>query len=209
MRRIVLALALAATSLAAAPAQQSSTPFLDSKGNYHIETAEIDSNFENGDFTMPRKVHLTRPGTDATADRAHGNSKQGLATLQGNVVVHDSGSAPEAGGLPYSGSGPATLTCDTLDIDSHAKKYTADGNVHFTQGTRHGTADHGVLDRGNNELTLTGNVHLADGDQSMSAESVEYNLVTRSAKIVGAPVMLTQPAPSRNQPAPSPSAKKK
>ena len=194
MRRFVFALAVVVTTVAAAPKSQATTPFLDSKGNYHIETAEIDSNFTSGDFTMPQHVHLTRPGTDATADRAHGNSKHGTATLQGNVVVHDSGNAPEAGNLPYQGSGPATLTCDKLSIDSKAKKYTADGNVHFTQGTRHGTADHGVLDRGNNELTLTGNVHLADGDSTMAANSVEYNLVTREAKIVGAPVKLSQPA---------------
>lgn len=209
MRRAALALGLAvlcgATAFAATP---SSSPgaILDSPGNYRIETDTETANVETGAFTMPHRVKFSRPGTDAVADRADGNYKQGTASLRGNVVVHDSGNASEAGESAYRGNGPATLTCDRLDVDSKAKTYTAIGNVHFTQGSRSGTSERAVLDRGNSTLKMEGRVRLADGPSTMTAEVLDYNLNTKDVRVSGAPIVITQPVPSSAPGTPRPSA---
>jgi lipopolysaccharide export system protein LptA len=197
---VALSCGAAAPAPAAAPAAASnglSTP------DYQIQTSETHWDFNTGEFTMPHRVRFRRPGTDAVGDKANGNSKQGTATLIGSVVVHDSGNASEAGDAAYRGSGPATLTCDKLEIDSKAKLYTATGNVHFSQGARTGTADHAVLNRANGMLHLDGNVHLSENGSTLSAENVDYNLNTKQADVHGNPATMTQPA---NQPAPPPSA---
>lgn len=164
--------------------------------DYRIETDQTHWNFSSGDFTMPHRVRFFRPGTDAVGDRATGNSKRGTATLIGNVTVHDNGNAPEAsGGGAYNGSGVATLTCDQLEIDSKQRIYTASGNVHFSQGSRTGTAQRGVLDRGSGKLLLTGDVKLTDAGSTMTANVVNYNLNTKDVDVTGAPLVIKQPLP--------------
>jgi lipopolysaccharide export system protein LptA len=180
--------------------------------DYKIETDETHWNFNTGAFTMPHRVKFFRPGTDATSDKAVGNSKAGTATLTGDVVVHDTGDAPEAGSEhAYHGNGPATLTCDVLDIDSKAKLYTAIGHVHFKQGSRTGVADKGILDKGTGLLHLEGAVILHDGDSSLAAKDVNYNLNTKDVDVVGAPVIIKEPVPTKAPSAstPAPKAKKK
>ena len=192
-------LSCGAPAPAAAPSQNGlSTP------DYRIETSETHWNFNTGEFTMPHRVRFSRPGTDAVGDKANGNSKQGTATLIGSVVVHDSGNANEAGDAAYKGSGPATLTCDKLEIDSKAKLYTATGNVHFSQGARTGISERAVLNRANGTLHLEGNVHLSENGSTLSADSVDYNLNTKDADVHGNPAAMTQPA--NQAPAASPSA---
>ncbi len=205
-----LSLALSCGSFAFARQQPSAPAGGLATPDYRIETNETHWNFNSGDFTMPHRVRFYRPGTDAVGDKANGNSKRGTATLIGDVVVHDSGNATEAGDAAYSGSGPATLTCDQLDIDSKAKLYTATGHVHFAQGTRTGTSDRAVLNRGNGTLHLEGgNVRLTDNGSTLSAQSVDYNLNTKDAEVHGAPAVMTQPANQQTAPAPvkSPAAK--
>ena len=161
--------------------------------DYRIETDSTNWNFTSGDFTMPHRVHFLRPGTDAVADRANGNSKRGTATLYGNVVVHDSGNATEAGDAAYHGNGPATLNCDQLDLDTRAKLYTATGHVHFNQGSRSGTADKAILDRSSGKLHLEGDVHLTDNGSTLSAGVVDYDLNNKNAEVHGNPAVMTQP----------------
>ncbi len=200
-----LAVWLAAVSgsvaLAAAPPDQApgglATP------DYRIQTDETHWNFNSGDFTMPHRVHFLRPGTDAVGDKANGNSKRGTATLIGNVVVHDNGNATEAGDPAYRGSGPATLTCDQLDIDSKAKLYTATGHVHFNQGTRSGTSDKAILNRGTGKLHLEGSVHLTDNGSTLSAATVDYDLNSKDAEVNGSPAVMTQPVSPAPAPAPA------
>ena len=204
-----LALACGSTALAAAPARPatprpapaSSAPGLQTAA-YRIETNETKANFNTGDFTMPNKVRFYRPGTDAIGDRAQGNSKRGTVSLFGNVVVHDSGNASEASDAAYKGSGPATLTCDQLDVDSKARMYTAIGHFHFSQGTRTGSADRALLDRNAGTLHLEGNVHLSDNGSTISANIVDYNLNTKDVQTHGSPTIMTQPA--TQQPAAAP-----
>ena len=178
--------------------------------DYKIETDETHWNFNTGAFTMPHRVKFFRPGTDAIGDKASGNSKQGTVTLTGNVVVHDSGAAPEADAeKAYRGNGPATLTCDELQIDSKQKVYTAIGHVHFAQGTRTGVADKGILDRGTGVLHLEGSVVLHDGDSSLAAKVVDYNLNTKDVDVTGAPVVIMQPVPTHAPQAATPKPKPK
>jgi lipopolysaccharide export system protein LptA len=179
-----------------------------------VETDEAHYNQNSGDFTMPHKAKFSRPGTDAAGDHANGNTKRGTLTLEGNVVVHDSGNAPEANTEDsYSKGGPSTMSCDKLDVDAKSKLYTASGNVKFEQGTRKGSADFGVLDRTNQTLHLNGKVHLADGASNMSSDNVDYNLATKDVVARGAPIIITQPVPSREphaagSPTPKPKSKK-
>jgi len=175
--------------------------------DYRIQTDETHWNFNSGDFTMPHRVHFVRPGTDAVGDKANGNSKRGTVTLIGDVVVHDSGNATEAGDPAYRGSGPATLSCDQLDIDSKAKLYTATGHVHFAQGTRSGTADKAILNRGTGKLHLEGDVKLTDNGSTLSAGTVDYDLNTKDAEVHGSPAVMTQPVSPPPVPATSPPAK--
>jgi hypothetical protein len=211
--RLVLPLGLVlicgTIAVGAAPAPDAGAGGLQTS-DYRIETDETHWNFNSGDFTMPHRVRFFRPGTDAVGDRATGNSKLGTATLVGNVTVHDNGNAPEAtGGGAYNGSGPATLTCDQLAIDSKQKIYTATGNVHFSQGTRTGTSQRGVLDRATGMLMLSGDVKLTDAGSSMSANAVNYNLNTKNVDVTGAPLVIKQPVPASETAPATPKPKKK
>ncbi|HZO93933.1 MAG TPA: LptA/OstA family protein [Candidatus Baltobacteraceae bacterium] len=181
------------------PAQQNGLQTPD----YRIETSETHWNFNTGEFSMPHRVKFYRPGTDATGDRATGNSKNGTATLYGHVVVHDSGNtATSVGSGAYSGSGPATLTCDQLDVDSKAKLYTATGHVHFSQGTRSGSASKAILNRANGTLHLEGDVHLSDSGSTLIASSVDYNLNTKDVQVLGSPAEMSQPEHAPAMPGP-------
>ncbi|HYZ16096.1 MAG TPA: LptA/OstA family protein [Candidatus Acidoferrum sp.] len=178
-----------------------------------VQTDEAHYNQNSGDFTMPHKATFSRPGTDAVGDRASGNTKRGTLSLEGNVTVHDNGSAPEAGTeQSYNKGGPSTMNCDKLDVDARSRLYTASGNVKFEQGTRKGSADHGVLDRGRETLHLDGKVHLDDGASTMATDNVDYNLLTKDVVARGAPIVITNPVPSsapRASSSPTPKPKKR
>jgi lipopolysaccharide assembly outer membrane protein LptD (OstA) len=202
---VLLTVAFGSVALAAAPTPPpDQSPGGLATPDYRIQTDETHWNFNSGDFTMPHRVHFMRPGTDAVSDKASGNSKRGTATLVGNVVVHDSGNSNEAGDPAYHGSGPAALSCDQLDIDSKAKLYTATGHVHFTQGTRSGSADKAILNRGTGKLHLEGDVHLSDNGSTLSAATVDYDLNSKDAEVNGSPAVMTQPVSPPLTPAPPP-----
>ena len=176
---------------------------------YRVESEEIVYK-GNGDFTMPKKVAFSRPGSDGTADRAEGNDKRGTVSLIGNVVLHDNGQAPEADSNDeYAKGGPATLTCDRLDVDSKAKIYTAIGHVHFEQGARKAEAERGVLNRSTGMLRLDGNVKTADGPSTLSATQIEYNLNTKRVDADGKPILIKQPVPTPEPGSSSPTPKPK
>jgi lipopolysaccharide export system protein LptA len=200
----VTAFVLLAASPSPGPSAGSASNGMEMNG-YQIETDQTNWNLNSGDFTMPHAVKVTRPGTDAHGDHAKGNTKLGTATLIGSVVVHDSGNAPEAKEAGNDYQGPSTITCDELTIDSKNKSYDAHGNVRFVQGNRVGTADRGVLNQLKHTRHLEGNVVLAEGDSSMKAGVVDYNLQTRDVVANGAPMIIRQPIPARSPgPAPSP-----
>ena len=130
--------------------------------DWHVSTAQFDYNWDTGTFNVPGHVTLTRPGSDIEADRAAGNYKAKQATLSGSVTLHDSNGVLTnfAGGA--ASRAPATLTCDTLQIDGVTKTYTATGNVRFVQGGNVVTADRAVMNGFSHDLHLYGNVHLHD-----------------------------------------------
>ena len=198
--------ARASAKPSAAPKATMETPY------YKVETEDV-SFKDNGDFTMPKHVTFSRPGSDGTADHAEGNSKRGTISLFGNVVIHDNGNAPEAGGEDeYAKGGPATLTCDQLDVDSKAKVYTAIGHVHFEQGDRKADAEHGVLNRTTGMLRLQGHVKTIDSGSSLRADDMEYNLTTKRFEANGKPVTIKQPVPTPEPgsvASPSPKPKKR
>ncbi len=210
MNRPVLRCALVAAGVVAliAAAPDASPPANSGlvMNGYQIETDQTNWNLNSGDFTMPHEVKVTRPGSDARGDHAKGNTKLGTATLVGNVVVHDSGGAPEAKEAGQDYSGPSTITTDSLTLDSKNKSYDAMGNVHFTQGNRTATADRGVLNQLAHTLHLEGNVVLTEGGSSMKANVVDYNLQTRDVVASGAPMIIREPVPP---PAPAPAASAK
>jgi lipopolysaccharide assembly outer membrane protein LptD (OstA) len=187
IRTAALAALLVAT-VAAAPGGVTTRDF-------RIETDQTNSNLNDGSFTMPHRVKLFRPGTDVVGDSAKGNYKAGTVTITGHVVMHDTGqsSGSQAGGSAPEG-GPASLQCDELQVDSKRKIYVAAGNVVYTQGARRATARNGRLDQGARTLDLSGDVRLADGDQTLSAQTVHYNTQTKDVSTSGNPVILTHPA---------------
>jgi lipopolysaccharide assembly outer membrane protein LptD (OstA) len=206
IRNAVLAGLLVAT-VAAAPGGVATRDF-------RIETDQTNSNLNDGNFTMPHRVKFFRAGTDVVGDSAKGNYKAGTVTITGHVVMHDdgqSGGAPPAGVVPEGG--PATLQCDELQVDSKRKIYVASGNVVYVQGSRRATAQNGRLDQGAHALDLSGNVQLADGEQTLSAQTVHYNTLTKDVSTSGNPVILTQPAarpseiPTSGSTLPTPAAK--
>ena len=163
--------------------------------DFRIETDSSNSNLNNGDFSMPHHVRFFRPGTDVAGDSAKGNFKAGTVTISGHVVLHDDGRSSEAQQAgAAAGGGPATLECNELQVDSKRKIYIATGNVHYVQGTRHATAQNGKLDQGSHALDLTGDVHLGDGDETLSAQMLHYDTLTKDVSTSGNPLVLTQPA---------------
>ena len=178
---------------------------------WKVETASVSQKGSTGDFTMPDKVAFSRPGSDATADRAEGNTHRSTISLRGNVVVHDNGGAEEAqGNDEYAKGGPSTLTTDRLDIDAKARVYTALGNVKYVQGDRTMTAERATLDRQLHKIRLSGHVFTSQGDAHMRADAVDYDTESRRFLVTGTPLVIVQPVPSRPpRPAPSPTPAKK
>jgi lipopolysaccharide export system protein LptA len=214
MRTSLLRAPLLVATLAAAVAAGPGSGMV--MNGYQIITDQTNWNLNTGDFTMPKEVKVTRPGSDARGDHAKGNTKLGTATLIGNVVIHDDGGAPEAkdAGPEYNSNGPSTITCDQLTLDSKSKSYDAQGNVHFTQGNRTATAARGVLNQLSHTLHLEGNVVLTEGGSSMQANVVDYNLATKDVVASGAPgqpMVIQQPMNAAPAPAAaaSPKAKRK
>jgi lipopolysaccharide export system protein LptA len=198
LRALAAAATAAAFLIAASPSPGPSAANGMEMNGYQIETDQTNWNLNTGDFTMPHEVKVTRPGTDARGDKAKGNTKLGTATLIGSVVVHDNGGAPEAKDAGADYQGPATITSDELTIDSRNKSYDAHGNVRFVQGNRVGTAERGVLNQLQHTLHLEGNVVLAEGDTSMKAAVVDYNLQTRDVIANGSPMIIREPIPQRS-----------
>ncbi len=183
---------------AGGPAPAAATSSGMEMNGYQIATDQTNWNLNSGDFVMPHEVKVTRPGTDARGDHAKGNTKLGTATLIGSVVVHDSGGAPEAQDAGPDYQGPSTITCDELTLDSKTKSYDGRGNLRFVQGNRVATADRAVLNQTAHTLHLEGNVVLAEGQTSMRAGVVDYNLQTRDVIASGAPMTIREPIPERS-----------
>lgn len=180
-------------------------------GSFNVETDETNYNLNTGDFEMPHHVHFTRPGTDVTGDKAHGNTRSDQITIEGNVVLHQTGTINSlgAGASRVTAEQPSTLTTDSLFVDGKAKTYTAVGNVKWVQGNKILMADRGVLNENTHLLNLQGNVHIEQDQQSMDAQTVDYNLDTERGTAVGKPVLARLPIATNPPSTPGPPQKKR
>lgn len=187
MNRTVIALLAALCCIAATPAPkapgakptvQASAPPTAVFGVWTVHAADVQGNFQTGEYTIPSKVSFSRTGGDVTGDRASGNSKRKTMTLVGNVVVHDTQGAFDSVGGGSRNKAPSTLTSDQLSIDDSAKTYTATGHVHYVQGDTTSDSDRGSLNDATHVLTLDGNVHIKHGDREVSSDHFTYNTVT-------------------------------
>lgn len=190
------ALALAAALTGAAPSAQVAGPY------YTLETTVLHYNVGTGAFAADAPVRITKPRLDVAADRAEGNARTGVATLRGNVLVHDAGGRGSPQGKDAA---PATLSCDQLDLDGKRDTYHAEGNAHYASADRTATAQTMVLDRKQKKLHLAGDVVLTQGESTAHADVVDVDLGSGRTVSTGAPVVLTQPASPNPRPAPSPS----
>lgn len=189
----LLILAAAGALLAAAPG--TGTQF--KLGVWTVKMTNVDANLKSGDFSTNSEIHMSRSGGDVTADRANGNAKSQDFFLYGHVVVHDNdgnfGSLTGGSSQPGSNSGPATLTADTVHIETAAKTYTANGHVHYVQNDSVVDADRGVLNDLTHQLDLKGNVRVVQGDRRLESDSLLYDTVTGEAHAHGNPVTMQFP----------------
>jgi lipopolysaccharide assembly outer membrane protein LptD (OstA) len=179
---------------------------LDRIGGFDIRSSSIDYNYTTGDYKIPTRFTATNGGTDISADHAVGNSKHKVITADGNVVVHQNGPLQNHGAQAQKFTQiPSLLTCNHLDADGSAKMYTATGSVHFVQGKRDATGDRGTLSDATNQLHMEGHVIIKDGEQTLSADSVDYNTQTGDGQASGN-VTVISPVPP---PPPGPPGKSK
>ena len=160
---------------------------------------------------MPHKVAFSRPGSDGTADRAEGQrqARHRVAVRQRRAARQRQRARSRTRDDEYAKGGPSTLTCDRLDVDSKTKIYTAIGHVHFEQGARKADAERGVLNRNTGMLRLEGNVKTVDGESSLTAQNVDYNLNTKHVEANGKPIVIKQPVPTPEPGSATPSPKPK
>jgi lipopolysaccharide assembly outer membrane protein LptD (OstA) len=211
MRRpLASALALAlAVGFAASPAR--ALDFTHIAGFDRIESDVVNWNLENGTFTLPHPFVASRDGSDISADRATGNSRQKQLHAEGHVIVHQTEPLKTSLKAAALTQKPSTLTCDKLDVDGIRKLYVAIGNVHFTQENREATADTGTLDDANHRLHMEGHVHIRDNEQTLESDVLDYDTNTGELSAKGnvtiqAPIETAAPAPA---PVSTPKAKKK
>ncbi len=193
-----VAASAAALTFCVTAAVSAATPSAHVAGRFYtLETTGLRYNVGTGAFASDAPVRITRPGLDAVADKAEGNTKTGAAVLRGNVKVHDTGGP---GSLQGKNATPATLTCDQLDVDGKADTYKAAGHARYESEIRTATAETMVLDRKQRKLHLEGGVVLTEGQSTARAATVDMDLKSGEAVSSGSPVVLTQPA----SPLPSP-----
>ncbi len=193
-----VAASAAALALCAAGPVMARTPSAHVAGRYYtVETTALRYNVDTGAFASDAPIRITRPGLDAVAEKAEGNTKTGAALLRGNVKVHDAGGP---GSVQGKNATPATLTCDQLDVDGKADTYKCSGHARYESEIRTATAATMLLDRKQRKLHLEGDVVLAEGQSTARAAAVDMDLKSGEAVTTGSPVVLTQPA----SPLPSP-----
>lgn len=184
---LMLCAAPAANAARSAPKHPASAAPAASVGPWNVLADDIRANLQNGDFSVPGHLQLTRAdGSTVDADRAVGNYKRKRAHLYGHVVMHDA--AGTLGGLSSAAKSSheaATLRSDELTIDGIAKIYTATGSVHYAQGPSTADADIAKLNDKTHRLNLTGNVHIVRADRTLDSQSAVYNTVSGDGEANG------------------------
>jgi len=94
------------------------------------------------------------------------DNKGKTAVFTGNVVAKQGDIAIYAN----------KLTISYADGKKDVEKIEADGNVRIVQENRLGTAAHAVYDSKLGRITLTGNPKVMQGDDTISANIITYNI---------------------------------
>ncbi|HEV3156571.1 MAG TPA: LptA/OstA family protein [Candidatus Baltobacteraceae bacterium] len=159
---------------------------------------------------MEGHVHMQNGDQSIDADSVDYNTQTGQGHAGGHVSVHQTASLESEGAPPTIGNEPVLVTCDRLTIDERKSLYTADGNVHYSQGTRNAVAELGTLNEATHMVHMERHVHMQDVDQSIDADSVDYYLKTGEGHAVGN-IILRGPAQTGVSEAatPAPPSKKK
>lgn len=165
------------------------------------DTAQVVYHTDTGAVLAPTQVS-GRSSTDAfRADRAVGNAKENIYTLDGNVVMRQQTATDKD---------PRVLTASDVRIDGNAKTYVATGHPKVTQGTRTMTGQVMSLNDTTHIVRITGGVHAeAPGGRSFDTPELTYNTQSDEFKMLGgitAFFPLSKPSPT---PTPFPTPKSK
>ena len=145
--------------------------------------------------TPPGRFNLHRPGTDIDGDSLTGNVGSNVYVFRGNVVLHSDPKVDRNFGSATESDAPLTVSADELDVDRFAMTYVAKGHVHFSQGTRSGSADLAMLNEQTRDLDLLGHADVLDGDHRARAAKLHYNGSDRQFHGAG-DVRIYEPVPS-------------
>ncbi len=178
------------------------------EGKSTLVASSVDYDTKSGDFTTPSRFSVTREGTEVQGDKGQGNTHSLQFVALGNVVVNQTQPLQGHGDVTKFTDQPSTLKTDRLDVDGLRKRYTATGNVHFTQVDREATSNNGFLDDISHTLHMDGKVKIRDGDRHLDADTVDYNTETGDVHAAGnvlarAPSSEFAPPPVPKSPAPS------
>lgn len=125
------------------------------------------------------KSHDTYQPLDISAERLEMKQKEGRAIFRGAVNVKQ---------------GRMTLTSDTLTVfyetedgieNPNIDRLDAQGNVTLRSETESLSGDWGVYDVDRRLITLGGNVTFTQGDNTLTGERLEFDLVSGLAKLDG------------------------
>lgn len=159
----------------------------------------------------PGRFHLHRPGTDVDGDLLSGNVGNEAYILKGNVTLHSDPKLDRDVATASESMDPLTVTADEIDVDRAGLTYTAKGHVHFTQGTRSGSADLAMLDEQTHTMDFIGNANVYDGDRRTAADKLHYDMLGKGFLGAG-DVRIYEPLPTPNPAAastPAPAKRKR
>ncbi len=160
----------------------------------YVKLSSFDLNEKTGAVSIPNRFTGMRSGTEISGDRMTGNRKSKQYDVIGNVVIHRETPLTNRGEITRLTKGPATMTCDRLQIDGVRKTYTAIGHVHYVEAERDITADRGSLDDTTNKLHVEGNVNARDGKTFMqNVDVLDYDIKTGDMHGEGRPITVRAP----------------
>jgi lipopolysaccharide assembly outer membrane protein LptD (OstA) len=200
-RRIARDAALVAASFLALAVPVLAQSELRNFGEFdYVKLTSFDLNEKTGAVSIPNRFTGMRAGTEISGDRMTGNRKTEQYTVDGNVVIHREAPLQNRGEVSRLTKGPATLTCDKLQIDGKQKTYTTIGHVHYVEGKREMTADRGSLNDTTNKLHLEGNVNARDGETTMqNVDFLDYDTKAGDMHGEGKPITVRSPAETSAQ----------
>lgn len=131
------------------------------------------------------KQHNTHAPIDVNADRIEVRDRESQAIFQGEVKVVQANLTLESARVRvfYDRGGGDKLTILRID---------ADGAVRLTSPSERASANYGIYDVEDRQLTLVGNVILTKGESVLKGQRLEVNLENGVTRLDGAPAGVGQ-----------------